>query len=182
MDNLKSGKQPSDFCVGRNISVTKNTHCSFPIKMLSFKVIFKISNLLFSFQKFIHIFEYSFWKEPMPIIMQKTHTYTCAHILTRTLGQTLLWLGPLAKKYKQQNGWKTLEVKAVPDSPNPQPMLMHLCLIHTSVKAVNKLHSPRIILEYLFLQTHSHWVPTDCELISLRYFSRGVFYEIIICK
>lgn len=70
----------------------------------------------------------------------------------------------------------------MPDSPNPQPMLMNLCLTHTSVKAVNKLHSPRIILDFLFLQTHSYWLPTDCELISLRYFSRGVFYEIIICK
>lgn len=57
-----------------------------------------------------------------------------------------------------------------------------LCLIHTSVKAVNKLHSPRIIWGYLFQGTHSHWVPTDCELISLMYFPRGMSYEIIICK
>lgn len=57
-----------------------------------------------------------------------------------------------------------------------------LCLIHTSVKAVNKLHSSRIILDYLFQRTHSHWVPTDCELISLMYFPRGMSYEIIICK
>lgn len=103
-EQVWSGKQPSDFCVGRNISVTKNIHCSLPIEMLSFKIIFKISNLLFSFQEFIHIFEVPFEKKQCPSLCKRhihTHVHTHSHI---TLEQTLLWLGPLAKKHKQQNG------------------------------------------------------------------------------
>lgn len=115
--------------------------------------------------------------------MKRCYAHRYAHTYTHTqnIGTNPLWSEPLPKNINSRMDEKH-EVKAVPDSPSAQPMLMYLCLIHTSVKAVNKLHSPRIILGYLFRRTHSHWVSTDYELILLRYFSRGMFHEIIICK
>lgn len=82
MENLKSGKQTPNFCVGRNISVTKNIHCSLPIEMLSFKIFLLIGNLLFSFQELIPIFDAPFEKVHAHYYLKHLYTHMCAHTHT----------------------------------------------------------------------------------------------------